>query len=249
MADNRPELHDIAAAFGFLTRLPVPVAHERAVARGAGQVWAWPFVGAALGAAAGGLRDLLLVAGLPGTLAALAALALLAIVTGALHEDGLADCADGLGGGRDREQMLAIMKDSRIGAFGALALVIATLGGATAIESLPSGDGWAVLAIAGALSRAAMAAALRLPSARSGGLSDGFGQPATGAVLAALAISVGLALALTGRDAIPLLLGGIALSVPFAIHAHRRLGGQTGDVLGAIQQLSHLGVLVAASLP
>ena len=109
---------DLFSAAAFLTRLPVPAAH---VPTGglAQAARAFPVVGAGVGAAAGGVLWLAAQAGLPPLVCALLALAAAALVTGALHEDGLADLADGLGGGRDREAKLRIMRDSRIGAFGA----------------------------------------------------------------------------------------------------------------------------------
>ncbi|MEL6316326.1 MAG: adenosylcobinamide-GDP ribazoletransferase, partial [Pseudomonadota bacterium] len=127
---------DLAAAAALLTRAPVPVDHAHAGRRGARAAWAWPVVGAALGGAAAAALAGGLALGLPPGPAAAAALAALVLATGALHEDGLADLADGLGGGRDRARALEIMRDSRIGAFGAAALLLAFLARWSALAAL-----------------------------------------------------------------------------------------------------------------
>ncbi|MEL6640743.1 MAG: adenosylcobinamide-GDP ribazoletransferase, partial [Pseudomonadota bacterium] len=114
--------HDVPAALGLLTRLPIPVDAEKAQARGAAAAWAYPIVGLVLGAilvcAAWGLSAL----GVPEEVTALLLIATAVVITGALHEDGLADSADGLWGGWDKTRRLEIMKDSSIGAYGVLAL-------------------------------------------------------------------------------------------------------------------------------
>ena len=242
------EMHDIWAAASLLTRLPVPVEHERAGLRAAQAVWAWPIVGAALGAAAGIVAWTLLSLGAPTLLCAVGALALTALATGALHEDGIADCADGLGGGNTKERAMAIMKDSRIGAFGAVALMLVLLGRAAAISELPASQLIASLAAVGALSRTVMAAAMRLPAARNGGLSAGVGRPSW----MSIGLGSGLALALsvlTVSNGLPVVLLSTAMPVVlFLGYAQRRLGGQTGDVLGATQQLAELGALTGIAI-
>ena len=240
---SRPlvELHDIAAAFGLLSRLPVPVDHARAGARGAGAGWAWPLAGAVLGGIAGAVGWLGTVAGLPPGVAAGLALVVLVVLTGALHEDGLADCADGLGGGADRARALDIMKDSRIGAFGAVALVLALGLRWQAIAALPPALLVPALAAVGAASRAAMLAAMRwMPPARAGGLSAATGLPPAATVWLGLALGLVPLLPLA-----PLALLTLALApLPLAWLAQRRIGGQTGDVLGGVQQLAEIGCLL-----
>ena len=241
---------DIAAAFSLLTRLPVPVDHAIAGKRAAKAAWAYPLVGAVLGAFAGALGTLALWLGAPLGIAAALALAALVVLTGALHEDGLADCADGLGGGKDQKQRLSIMKDSRIGAYGATALALALLARWSGIESLAQ---YGLI-----LPLCAVAAASRLPMvlvmtwmrpARINGLSAGVGAPglltAVLATLLALAICQ-LALGLAG---LWLVLAAIAAPAPLLWLARRLIGGQTGDVLGGSQQLAEIAALaVAASL-
>ncbi|MFN7597564.1 MAG: adenosylcobinamide-GDP ribazoletransferase [Cereibacter sp.] len=248
----RPQVFDVLAALGLLTRLPLNPDGARAQARGAAAAWAWPLAGVAvglLGAASGGLALWLGVA--PGAAAALAIAAQM-VVTGALHEDGLADSADGLWGGWDTARRLAIMKDSRIGTFGVLALVLVTLLRWVALAGLfATGTPWGALAAAGALSRVPMVVLMAaLPNARGSGLAHGVGRP-EGTVVAmscATGLACGfLALGPTAFSA-AFWVGGVCLAV--GLVARAKIGGQTGDILGASQQISEAVVLtlIAASL-
>ena len=229
---------DFGAAFGLLTRLPVGFS-----ARGARSVWLWPIVGlavGALGALAGGLS---LAVGLPVGAAAVVVIAVQVIVTGAMHEDGLADSADGLFGGKTRDQALLIMKDSRIGTFGSLALVLVMLARWSLLGVLLGGP-LALILIAAALSRLPMAVLMAsLPHARANGLSVMTGRPPGRAL--ALALAIGLMLAFPVVDwavgAVAAVLLATTLTVGWL--AHRKLGGQTGDVLGAAQQVSEVALL------
>ncbi|MBM3616888.1 MAG: adenosylcobinamide-GDP ribazoletransferase, partial [Alphaproteobacteria bacterium] len=112
----------MVAAFGLLTRLPMPFTPPRPQG-----VWAWPLVGLGVSALAVGLGALALAAGLAPPLVAVLVMVAQAALTGALHEDGLTDCADGFWGGHDRARRLEIMKDSRIGSYGAVALMLVML--------------------------------------------------------------------------------------------------------------------------
>lgn len=237
---------DPLAALSLLTRLPLPIDHARTGARVGASAWAWPLVGAALGVVAGALALGALEIGLPAGVAAVLAMALLAALTGGLHEDGLSDCADGFWGAADRARRLEIMKDSRIGSFGAQALVLLLLLRWSALAALPAPALIPALALAEALSRAAILPVMRLPNARGSGLSALLGPP-RGAVLA-----LGLGLALGGA----LLLGvaGVVMALCAALGtvlvarlALARIGGQTGDVLGAVQQVSATAALAAAA--
>jgi adenosylcobinamide-GDP ribazoletransferase len=231
------EIHDIATAFALLTRLPVPVDHSRAGARGAGAAWAFPLVGAALGLAAGLLGWLLVKAGISASMAAVFVIALQVTMTGAMHEDGLADMADGMGGftiGR----RLEIMKDSRIGTYGAMALGLALLARHVGISELAVAAWPLGLAALGAGSRALMVAVMAwLPNARAEGLSAQAGQPDPWP-----ALGLGLAMCLFvfgGHGA--LVFAGMGLGVALiALIAKARFGGQTGDILGASQQCAEI---------
>lgn len=234
---------DIAEAVALLTRFPVP-AHQ---ARGAVSAWAWPLAGLPVAVAAGVAGWLAHAFGLPASIAAGLALAVSVLATGAFHEDGLADCADGFWGGTDAETRLAIMKDSRIGTFGALALAFSVFLRWQAMAILLAG-GWffAPLLAAAILSRAPMAALMTfLPPARSGGLAAGLGQPhAETAALAGLTAVIP-ALLLTGFAAIPAALGVAIVSFGVAALARDRIGGHTGDVLGGAQQVAEIAALAA----
>ncbi|MFZ5750216.1 MAG: adenosylcobinamide-GDP ribazoletransferase, partial [Pseudomonadota bacterium] len=161
-------LAELRAALMLLTRLPVwPGDAPPPVSRA---LWAFPLAGLAVGALAllvwQGAQGL----DLPPAMAAVLALATMVLATGGLHEDGLADCADGLWGGRDRARRLAIMRDSRIGTYGTLALVLSLAIRGAGIVALGAGAGLALLLVSGA-SRAAPALLLAtLPAAREDGL-------------------------------------------------------------------------------
>ena len=135
---NGSRVSEIRLAFSLLTRLPVGQI-EGQVPPLAASGWAWPLVGAVVGAImalAGGVGLWL---GLPPVMVAILSLAAGAWVTGAMHEDGLADVADGFGGGRDRARKLEIMRDSRVGSYGVLALILATAFRAAGLAALALG--------------------------------------------------------------------------------------------------------------
>jgi adenosylcobinamide-GDP ribazoletransferase len=236
----------ILAAAIFLTRLPLtlpdpldPTLFGRAMG------W-FPVIGAALGLAAGLVFGLLGGFGLPPLLAATLTVTLLVAITGGLHEDGLADTADGFGGGRSREHKLEIMRDSRVGSFGALALVLSVALRVAVLAALPST--WAaitLLVVAGAVSRAAMVvASYGLPPARRDGLSATLGGPTRGATVLALALALGIAVLFLGLKALPVLAVAVAATLATMHLARLQIGGQTGDVLGAIQQAVDITVMV-----
>ncbi len=239
-----PVLHDLASAFALLTRLPVP-AHRP---QGARSAWAWPVVGAVVGGLAAALAWAASALGLPAGPVAALVLAAQALMTGALHEDGLADTADGLMGGRTRERRLEIMKDSRIGSFGALALVLVTLARWSALVALIGGGSLGALIAAGALSRAPMALLMAaLPNARASGLSHLVGRPAAHVAALAVALALTLAFLTSGSAALLMPLYAAPLILALASAARARIGGQTGDILGASQQLTEAAALVAAT--
>jgi adenosylcobinamide-GDP ribazoletransferase len=236
---------DLLSAFALLSRVPLP--NHRGT--GANSAWAWPLVGAVLGAFAAAIASAALWLGVtPGVTAALV-LAAGALLTGGLHEDGLSDTADGLYGGWTRERRLEIMKDSRVGSYGVLALVLVTLARWSALTAvLVFGGHWAALVATGALSRAPMALVMALlPNARGEGLSHATGQPSPVTALAALAVAAVLAAALTGWAAVALIFATLAVTLLLALSALRRIGGQTGDILGATQQLAEVACLAVLS--
>lgn len=238
---------DLAAAVGFLTRLPV--AGRQRDGSLADAAWAFPPVGAAIGMTGGAAFAVAAFLGLPPWPAAVAVLAATVLLTGALHEDGLADTADGLGGGTDRRTKLAIMRDSRIGTFGVIALVLALLARAAAIAALAApGAVFAGLIAAGALSRGAIVALMHFGTpARPDGLGASAGQPAQGVMLAALGLAALIAgLALGVAPAAVALAASLAAALGLQAIAARQIGGYTGDVLGAAQQLAEIATLYTA---
>lgn len=246
---------DLPVAFSLLTRLPIPLDHARAAERMAAAVWAYPLVGAALGAVVAFVLIGLIAVGVPAPLSALIATAAGVLATGAMHEDGLADCADGIGGGWNRERRLEIMKDSATGAYGGLALIFAVLARVAALSVLATyspATVLAVLAVAGAASRAPLGAIMRwLPNARAAlgaeqaGLSASVGRPPAASAGLALGLGVVVAGALFGWQGLALAFAAFLAAGAMAWIAWRKLGGQTGDVLGAAQVLAEIAALTA----
>lgn len=239
-------VHDIAAAIGLLTRLPVAVDTGRAMQRGAQAVWAFPLAGLAVALIASGSALIAAAFGLPAGGIAGLILAVQAIVTGAMHEDGLADCADGFWGGWDPARRLGIMKDSQIGTYGVLALGLSLLLRWSALIVLIEASGLVSGLIATAmLSRAAMTGPMvALPFARANGLSRSVGVPPLQAVWIAVALAAGASLLLLGLNVILLCLVGAIVTMGCAALARVKIGGQTGDVLGATQQTVEIALLL-----
>lgn len=242
----------LLAAVAFLTRIPMPKrAHERGFIPAA-VPW-FPVVGAGIGAAVGGAARIGALAGLPPLAAACAGAAAGLALTGALHEDGLADTFDGLSIGRSRQRMLEIMADPRLGAFGTSALVVSILLQVSALAALAVLPGAAVVTAAAAAhssSRAwaALAFALpRLPRAAADSLASLYGQD-PGPWRRALRFTAGMVIAglLLRADAWIILPAGAAGALT-AFWAVRRLGGITGDILGAVQQAALTTLLLTAA--
>jgi adenosylcobinamide-GDP ribazoletransferase len=237
----------IAAA--FLTRIPLRPADGDTAAPLAEASRGFALVGIGLGVLAAATYIVAAELGLPAAVAALLSVGALVLATGALHEDGLADTADGFGGRRDREATLAIMRDSRIGSYGVLALVIVIGLRVLCVAELHGSFTAALTLIAAAAgSRAVLPLAmLYLPPAREDGLGHGAGRPPRRMTIDAAAI--GGAVILVGLGPIGGLLAAAAVAgMTYAIGsmAMRRIGGQTGDVLGAMQQAAETVILLAA---
>lgn len=245
MPDRPPALfapRDILLALALLTRLPL---HADG-ARMARAPWAWPLAGVAVALCAGAVGWAALWAGLPAGLVAGIVLAVQIMATGAMHEDGLADSADGLWGGWDRARRLEIMHDSHIGTYGVIALILGLGLRWGALSALfAAGTIFAPLLAVAALSRAPMAVLMALmPNARGSGLSAGHGRPLRITALAACLVALGVAgLALGPVAAGVAALATLAAGGAVAAIAHAKIGGQTGDILGASQQISEIAAL------
>jgi len=239
---------DIALCLVFFTRLPLPVFEFRG-RKLADAIWAAPLVGVAVAVAASVVHALASAAGLSPQVAAALVLGTAMLMTGCLHEDGLSDTADGFGGGRTREQKLEIMRDSRIGAYGASALILSALIRWSAIAQLGN-PFWIFsgLIAAHAASRALLPAFMRLvPPARQDGLAAGAGRASSETAIAGLAIGAValLALGLSGLVAAAVILAIVFFG--FRALCLRQIGGQTGDTLGALQQAGEISVLLVSA--
>ena len=230
----------LLTGLGLLTRLPLPDYQARGPEAG----WSWPLVGLILGVIAALAGYIALSFGLPASLAALIVVGVQIICTGALHEDGLADTADGLWGGWTRERRLEIMRDSRIGSYGVIATVLALMARGVALTLLMAEGYCAALIVAGVLSRGILPGVMALvPNARQDGLSRGVGRPSHRIAGVAAALAVVLALIFAGGTAISAVIAVLVITCITALIARARIGGQTGDILGAIQVLAVLAVL------
>ncbi|HEU4731837.1 MAG TPA: adenosylcobinamide-GDP ribazoletransferase [Kofleriaceae bacterium] len=237
-------LRSLAVAFGFLTRIPVAAG---AVSPGelARSLTYFPAVGAALGALLFGARTLLGPVLAPGLVAA-CVVALGALATGGLHLDGVADVFDALGGGRgQRDRMLHILRDSRIGAHGAAALALLIVAKVLAVAAL-DGRGWALYGAPIAARWAVVVLVVRFPYARPDGLGAPFHRHAgsmqlAGATIVAVALLGGL-----GARALAPAAAALGAALAVAVPLHRRLGGLTGDVYGAAIEAAELAFLVVA---
>ena len=235
----------LLAALALLTRIPVRRAFDgRDVGRAS--VF-YPLIGAGIG----GLQLALWhVAGqrLPSLVGAVLLVAFSAWLTRGLHLDGVADFVDGLGGGASREEALRIMRDSRIGAFGAMALILVLAAKIAALDALGNAIYPAVV-LAPALSRWSLVVlSFTMPYARKdGGLTSAVTDHVRWLELVgASVLSIGLVCATSARLGLGMW-GGVALvSVVVALIARSRLGGVTGDVLGANVELAEAAALVAA---
>ncbi|MEL6689599.1 MAG: adenosylcobinamide-GDP ribazoletransferase [Pseudomonadota bacterium] len=237
-SQNVIDVRDIPSAVGFLSRLPVRVDGDWAMARGARNTWAYPVAGAVLGVILCAVAWVF--SGLGAAFAAAFALASLVIVTGGLHEDGLADTADGLWGGWTPARRLEIMKDSRIGAYGVMALALTLLLRWLGLGAAISAENWWALIAVPAASRAAMVPLMALPHARPGGVSATVGRPPASAILIAVLLGAVAMIGLGGAGVLALVVICL-LAAAIALVAQAKIRGQTGDILGATQQVTEIG--------
>ena len=248
-------LRDFSDALAFFTRLPrlsAPTAADPpfAFARFA---WAAPLAGAVIGLIGALVGQLGALLALPPNLRGIGAVAAMVLATGALHEDGFADCADGFGGGRDREAKLAIMRDSRLGTYGVCALVLALIAKVSMTTILlrsgfAAGAAGLVVSCAGGRVAALVPMALLAPARREGAGSDAGRLPMEALVGAGIAfIALAIIFGLWSFGVIEALFAGLlagAAGFGAARLAQRQIGGQTGDVAGAAALAGELAALV-----
>jgi adenosylcobinamide-GDP ribazoletransferase len=240
-------LVDLRVCLALYTRIPMPGDERPDLARAS---WAAPVAGALVGLAGAAVLWLAGGLGLPPWAAALLAVGTTILITGALHEDGLADVADGFGGAFARADKLAIMRDARIGTYGTLALILSVGLRAAALAAIaePLAAGAALIA-AHAGARALLPAVMRrLPLARAEGLAADAGTPQPRTVAVGLGLAALLAVVTLGPGtAVLAAVAAIAAATAMVAIARRQIGGYTGDVLGASEQLAEIAILVTAA--
>ncbi|WP_213772890.1 adenosylcobinamide-GDP ribazoletransferase [Bradyrhizobium sp. dw_78] len=243
----RDWIDDLRLATALLTRVPMPHpggARPEGLARAQR---AFPLVGAVIGLAVGLADRAMLGMGIPPLCSAALALGAGAALTGALHEDGLADLGDGFGGGRDRAAKLEIMRDSRLGTYGAVVLLVSFAARWSALASLPIAAVVPSLVVAHVLARAAIPVlAANMPFARDDGLGKSAGRPELATAVTAVVIAAAIALlCLPAKAALLVVVVTAAAALAVAMLAWRQIGGVTGDVFGAAEQVAETAILVA----
>ncbi len=239
-------IDDLRLAAALLTRVPMPHPDGAMPAGLARAQRAFPLVGAMIGLVVGIVDQCLLAIGIPSATAAALALGASAALTGALHEDGLADVGDGFGGGHDRAAKLSIMRDSRLGTYGAIILLVSFSAKLSALASLPAAAVVPDLVVAHALGRAAIPVlAANMPFARSDGLGSSAGRPEAASVITAVIFGFAIALlCLSVNEALLAVAVTVVGAGAMAVLAWRQIGGVTGDVFGAAEQVVETAVLV-----
>jgi adenosylcobinamide-GDP ribazoletransferase len=246
VSQGREWIDDVSLAVGLLTRVPMPHPVAATTDGMARAQRAFPLVGALIGLVVGLVDRCLLAVGVPALAAATLALGAGAALTGALHEDGLADVGDGFGGGHDKPSKLAIMRDSRLGTYGMIALLVGFVARASALASLPLAAILPALVVAHALGRAAIPVlAANMPFARDDGLGKSAGRPDLASAITAVIVGVVIALlCLTAGEALLAVAVAIMGAAAVAGLAWRQIGGITGDVFGAAEQVVEALVLI-----
>ena len=235
-------LKDVYSSIVFLTRLPAPSWPDAAHRPLAPAMWAFPLAGALVGILAGvtyGIADLV---GCPPAVSAFLCIAAAIVATGGLHEDGLSDLADGAWAGTSPAARLAVMSDSRIGALGALALIVSVGARVAAVATIaePAFVLGAMIA-AGAASRATMPVVVAFgTAAKHTGLGASAGKPDFTVWAGGIALAALIAIFAAPGGWFACLVAAAAGAVLVAWFEQRTIGGYTGDVLGAVQQIAEI---------
>jgi len=239
-------IDDLQICLMFLTRIPVPGGLALSHPSLANACRFFPVIGGLVGVIGAIVLAAVDQLGLPQGVSVLLAIAAMVMVTGGLHEDGLSDTADGLGGGSNKDRRLEIMRDSRVGAFGVIALVLIIGLKLAGLAALAIGPAALALFAGAVISRGILPLFMRyLPPAKDDGLSADAGRPSFSKVALSLAITlvvafIGLGFWLTIVVAIDVALVTGAMSLWVKV----KIGGQTGDILGALQQLGEISVIL-----
>ncbi|MCB9477523.1 MAG: adenosylcobinamide-GDP ribazoletransferase [Deltaproteobacteria bacterium] len=248
--NSKSPLFELAVATQFLTRLPVARDLDPTPEDLGRSTLYFPLIGLGVGALIALTANAALALGLPTGVAIVLALTLGVLVTGALHEDGLSDAADGLGGGWTREESLNIMRDSRIGNYGAVALVLLFALRIAALSEIAPSQWLGALAVAHALGRwSSVDLLVRVPYARNPddapGLGKNYGDTLPeGALVRATIMTALFAVAFLGVDGLLALVLAAAVSRLSGRYYQRKIGGITGDTLGATNVLCEVAVLM-----
>ena len=243
----RDRVDELILATTLLTRIPMPPARAGDSAALGRAVWAYPIIGALVGAVGALVFFIAQSIGIAAAPAAWAALAAMILTTGCFHEDGLADFWDGIGGGHTIERKLAIMRDSRIGSYGAAALMLSLGVRSTAIAALADyGLAEAGLIASGLLGRSAIAGVLlTLGPARADGLAATAADPPAVRAWIGIALAAAVFVLLPPLAATGAVLGTIAATLIMIRLMRRQIEGYTGDALGATEQTVEMTALLA----
>jgi adenosylcobinamide-GDP ribazoletransferase len=253
----RHRLEELGIALGLLTRFPLPTFPSSGEASVSSSFWAYPLAGALVGLASAIVYGLAFSAGFGTTSCVLLTMAAGLLAAGGFHEDGLSDFWDGLGGGQSREAKLIIMRDSRIGSYGVMALVMKLALQASLLVSLQHYAGVTTVAAALIAAEAAARGALIVPlvcltPARRDGLGAAMKELRPAQVAAAGAIAAAIAIVCLQGLALMLLAGALLGGGVITALAWRFLAGFTGDVLGAAvttARIAALGALILEVAP
>lgn len=252
----RQRAEEFTLALGLLTRFPLPTFEVRTPATPATAFWAYPLAGALIGLVAAATFWLSVSLGFNTIVSAILAVIAGLFASGGLHEDGLSDFWDGLGGGRTREAKLTIMRDSRVGTYGALSLFLGVGLQIAFLVNLHHYAGLFVVAAALIASESAARGAIALPLGLLSSAREGLGGIMLGVRWGCLAIGGGLAVvlavALLSLQGVALILGAVLGAALITVLARGFLGGFTGDVLGAAAataRITALGALVLMVTP
>lgn len=241
------QLRLVFTAIQFFTRLPVPrwTGYSERQLNDAARYF--PLVGILVGLVTGGAY-LLAISVFQQPLAVLLSMVVGVLLTGGFHEDGLADACDGLGGGWDKSQVLAIMKDSRIGSYGVLGLVLALALKFTALAAVPAARFLVIAVAAHSFSRfmaVSVMATQRYVRDDDSARAKPIAQSISSAGLVCAALFAFAPLAWLGSAGLAGATGALALRLVLAQYIYRRIGGYTGDCLGAVQQVTEIGFYLA----